>query len=475
MTALDETIHNVRTEVVRHNLCIGCGMCAGVCPRRALQMRFNSCGEYTSEPTENSCSSACSLCLQSCPFHSETPDEDQLGQELFGEIAGVQHRPETGYHLQSWLGFCTNQHQRLQSASGGLATWVQQQLLRQDIVDAVISVGPCHGPEKHFEYTMKTEDKQLRHCSRSAYYPVHLAEVVTHILNTSGRYAIIGLPCAVKALRLASRQMPRLQERVRVCLGLVCEMGRSRGYAEYLCALAGGAPHTLEQVSFRLKSSDRSVTDYGIALTWKSEDGQSVSRTIQRSQFYRDLGGRYFVPHACSFCDDTFCETADAVFMDAWLPQCNDYRGTSIALVRKPLIAGIIEGGIADSQLKAHRIPIDKAIQSQFSVVRKKRGIVHCVSSYARKKGQRIPAKRKPLPGLKLSFFDRQLAVRNYELAKASGKLWVKSEKDVQVFRRQILPWAKKVRTLHRCQFLAKNPRRAVGRLLHILKKKQVS
>lgn len=474
MTALNEMIHNVITEVVRHNLCIGCGLCAGICPHEALQMQFNSFGEYTPEPTANSCSSTCSICLKTCPFYAENPYEDQLGQELFGKIAGVQYRPETGYHLQSWLGFCADEKQRLRSASGGLATWVQQQLLRQNIVDAVISVTPCNGPEKLFEYTIKTREEELGLCARSAYYPVHLAEIVRHILKTQEKYAVIGLPCAVKGLRLAARQSPRLRDRIRFHLGLVCEMSRSRGYTEYLCALAGGKPDKVKQIQFRLKSSDHSVTDYGISLKWKSEGGESVCKTIYRSQYYDRLSGRYFVPHACSFCDDTFCETADAVFMDAWLPQCNDYRGASIVLVREPLIAEIIEKGIADSHLQAHRLSIEKALQSQFSVVRKKRGVIHFVSKHAKKKGQHILPKRKPLSGLKLSFWDRWLAIRNYELAKASRDIWVKSNKDVHVFCRQILPWANRVRAISRWQFFIRNPHRAVNRLLKILKAKKV-
>ena len=74
MIALNEMIHNVITEVVRHNLCIGCGLCAGICPREALQMQFNSLGEYTPEPTANSCSSTCSICLKTCPFYAENRD-----------------------------------------------------------------------------------------------------------------------------------------------------------------------------------------------------------------------------------------------------------------------------------------------------------------------------------------------------------------------------------------------------------------
>jgi len=408
------------------------------------------------------------MCLQSCPFVDGNPDEDELAKGLFASFSGIQHRPETGYYLQSWVGSCSDEQQRLKSASGGLATWVQRQLLRQQMVDVVISVKSCRGPGRLFQYTVNTSEEEIELCARSAYYPVHLADVVRHILKTDARYAIIGLPCAIKGLRLAARQLPVLRERVCFHLGLVCEMNRSRGYAEYLCALAGGMPDKLEQIQFRLKSKNYSVTDYGISLEWQAEGGDLVSKNIRRSQYYERLNGRYFVPRACSFCDDTFCETADAVFMDAWLPECNDYRGSSIVVVREPHIAEMVERGVADHELRIKPVSIETALQSQVSVIRKKRGMINYVSAFAKKKGQCVPQKRRMLPDLSISFLEKRLAVKNYELAMESRHIWPECGKSLETFWRQIQPVARKIRTLARLRFVFSKPGLAVKRLLRV-------
>lgn len=39
---------SVITNVVRHDLCIGCGLCAALCPQEALEMAWNQHGEYNS-------------------------------------------------------------------------------------------------------------------------------------------------------------------------------------------------------------------------------------------------------------------------------------------------------------------------------------------------------------------------------------------------------------------------------------------
>lgn len=36
---------NVIDKVVHKSLCIGCGVCAGLCPNHALRMEFNAYGE----------------------------------------------------------------------------------------------------------------------------------------------------------------------------------------------------------------------------------------------------------------------------------------------------------------------------------------------------------------------------------------------------------------------------------------------
>jgi len=56
----------VITNTVKHDLCIGCGLCAALCPQDILAMQWNRYGEYN--PVEVSpCTTECGLCLKGLP------------------------------------------------------------------------------------------------------------------------------------------------------------------------------------------------------------------------------------------------------------------------------------------------------------------------------------------------------------------------------------------------------------------------
>ncbi len=129
---------NVVSEIVKSQLCIGCGVCAAVCPSENLKMNWNEYGEHN--PYEQgSCLENCSLCLNVCPFARGNDNEDILGIKLFGSVPGIKHRTETGYFLNTFVGFSRN---RPIAASGGITTFLLEKLLQIGSVDKIICVKP---------------------------------------------------------------------------------------------------------------------------------------------------------------------------------------------------------------------------------------------------------------------------------------------------------------------------------------------
>ena len=244
---------NVCTEVVGKNLCIGCGICASICPHENLKIEFNKFGEYNAFETGNICDEKCHLCLDVCPFYNNKDNEDVLGKKLFAETPGIKHTPETGYYIDAFVGYSSVKSHRENGASGGLATWTLEKLLTDNLVDHVACVSPNNDFEKLFKFKICNTTREVRECSRSCYYPVETSEFIKHILQHEGRYAIIGLPCVCKAVRLATQVNPKLKSRIKFVLGLVCGQMKSKFFAEYICALGGGDPHSLNGITFRIK------------------------------------------------------------------------------------------------------------------------------------------------------------------------------------------------------------------------------
>jgi len=429
---------NVCTEVVAKNLCIGCGICASVCPRENLKIEFNKFGEYNAFEIGNSCGEKCNLCLMVCPFYKNKDNEDTLGKKLYAETPGIKHTLETGYYIDSFVGYSNIKSHREKGASGGLATWTLEKLLTDNLVDHVACVSGNNDPEKLFKFKICNTPEEVRECSRSCYYPVETSEVIKHILSHKGRYSIIVLPCMCKAIRLAMQLIPKLKRRIRFMLGLVCNQTKSKYFIEYICGLGGGDPNCLKQVTFRIKDPSRPASDFG--LKFISENGVNPSRegvVFWTEGMNRIWSDRYFTPNACDFCDDVFAETADVSFMDAWLPEyVTDGKGHSIVLTRNQEINDLF---LSECHKKrtVKLISIGETISSQSSVLFYKRSMIG--ERYRRYRRASLPT-RPIRSGLMSScrYDQRVEAGIKLRISKESPSQWISAGKDIERFKERM-------------------------------------
>lgn len=386
---------NVCDVIVKNDLCIGCGLCTAICPPKVLRMEFNDLGEYQAIEYKEGCLPNCNLCLEVCPFWDRNENEDGLGNSLFGHEPKMLHQPETGYYLQGFAGYVQVEPYREIGASGGVATWLLENLLTRGMVDYVVCVGSQSNPNQMFKFVVCHTPEEVRAASRSCYYPVELSEVIQYILNNDGRYAVTGLPCFVKGMRLAMRRIPKLRRRIVVICGLVCSQTQSKHYTEYLCKIKGGDPTSLEEVTFRIKDPARPANDYGFRFRSKA------GRVKEGSIFFKEGMGElwlngYFTPTACLFCDDVFAETADITFMDAWLPQYQqDPKGHNLVLVRSKSMLDVLQIGIAAEDLNLKPIGVHEIIKSQQGGLKRKRIILPLrIASKRKENPPYLPRKR---------------------------------------------------------------------------------
>jgi len=453
---MTETKHkSVITEVVANDLCIGCGTCAAVCPRHSLSVAFNQYGEYTARMEADACPHGCRLCLSVCPFFETQANEDVLGEDLFGGDADIQHTPETGYYLDAFVGHTNVAGRRRRSASGGLATWLLETLLRENRVDYVICVSATADSDKRFQFTVCRTAEEVRAGAGSCYYPVEMSGILQHIAAHEGRYAVIALPCFCKAIRLAMKRLGVLQQRIAYVLGLVCGQAKSAFFAEYACALGGGDPHRLNRVEFRVKDPDRPASDYGLKFVSGAADSKQQEGIVFQTQGVSQAWGRrYFTPTACGFCDDVFAEAADACFMDAWLPRyARDWQGHSILLVRQRQILELVRACAKDRSVTCRPLPIREVIASQRSGLRSKRGDIRHRIRIARRARRVVPAKRLAKCTVRLCLVRKRLVQVQSLVSQQSRRQWVESAKDLSRFVEAMAPCEKRLRRL---QFLWK-------------------
>lgn len=454
---------NVIQEVVGNGWCIGCGMCAAVCPKNRLEIRWNERGEYNPVEVDGcaDCGKNCSLCYQVCPAHGNTKNETEIGREWYGDVKGIQQTDETGYYLSSYVGYSNKNDHRKNGASGGMATWTLESLLKTGAIDAVAAVGRTTDPDKLFEFKICKTVEDIRACSRSAYYSVETSQVIRHILHNDGTYAIIGLPCVCKAIRLAQDKFPKLKQRIKYVLGLTCGHQCSKFFAEYICALGGGNPHELKEFIFRKKDLTQPASN--LAMYFRSGEGKDL---VNRQVLWSDGVGfayvnGYFQLPGCFYCDDIFAECADADFMDAWLPEYSKKpEGHSLVLVRDFRIDEYIQKVIRND-LPIAQLPVEKVIQSQQGVLDRKRRRNSDPGTF--------PVLRSRLHKHPIILQPELLRVQT-AIAKTSSLQWNSCAKNFLAFTESMLPLRKRLAKYQKRQRFLRLPCRIYGRIKRILK-----
>ena len=451
---------NVLHNVVNMGWCVGCGMCAAVCPKGRLEIRWNERGGYNPVESEGyvECNKNCHLCYQVCPAHGYTKNETEIGTSLYGNIPDIHFRKETGYYLDSYVGY--SKDHRPAGASGGMASWTLETLLTSGEVDAVAAVSRTANPDKLFEFKICHSVEDIRACGRSAYYPVEISQVIQYVLQNEGRYAIICLPCVCKAVRLAQEKLPKLKRRITHVLGLTCGHQCSKFFAEYICALGGGDPHELREIIFRTKDLSQPASNPGITFRSGKGDTEVHKQVLWKDGVGSAYTNGYFQIPGCFYCDDVFAECADITFMDAWLSEyVKDPEGTSLVVVRGNQLKKMLQEATQRGCLSCQLLPIKKIIQSQRGVLERKR-------TRRQEKGE-VPELRNNV--LKWQFIHMPVLELQKKIAQFSTAAWT-AARSYESFNKDIMPLKNKLQKQQKKKNLILFPFRAIRKILNALK-----
>lgn len=346
-------------HVCEDGFCIGCGGCQAVEP--AIQISLNKYGEYVADLSRASIEGK-RKASQVCPFTSPI-NESVLSVEQF---PGLTEHEAIGNYAALYAGYA--QADRDSGSSGGILTYILKRLFEVEEIDYAVLVRPRSGGGSRgleFGFEVITNAQDVSSGATSFYYPVTYSEVLKFIAENPGRYAITGVPCFHKALRLLKRQDPIYEERIKYQLGLVCGQLKSALYFEYLLRRAG-APGHVASASFRRKAPEGRADEYYFEAITANQAGQQHTYRVGNRQIGVNWGMGLFKPKACDYCDDVFAETADIAVMDGWLPQfVADGRGTSLIVVRDARLVDLLASGREASELHLEDLSVADMVKSQ--------------------------------------------------------------------------------------------------------------
>ena len=352
-------------SVVANGVCVGCGGCE-VATSGRIPVRLTTRGQYEAD-LANASAQDKELGSRACPFSPESRNEDQIADDLF---VGTDKDPRLGHYTSMFAGRIEDAGTVEKSSSGGLTTWILNRLLERNEVDAVIHVKDSDNPL--FGYVISRTSDEVLGARKSKYFPASFGDVVNSIKGDGLRYAFVGVPCAVRSVRLVTEEDPALAEQLPFLVGIVCGHLKSSAYAESFAWQLGVVPDDIETVDFRIKEPELTSRQYSFGVKSRSSGLWSKEQTL--SLFGGNWGHAVFQLDACNYCDDVFAETADVVIGDAWLSKYEiDWRGTNVVVTRNSTIDSLFKEGAANGEFMHENLDVDSVARTQAGNFRHRR------------------------------------------------------------------------------------------------------
>jgi coenzyme F420-reducing hydrogenase beta subunit len=417
------------TELISHGFCVGCGICVGLCADKTINMVWNKYGALEPEDGIRTCSNF-QTNTRVCPFADglingiSNPTEDEIAENFFkSKKINLNRNRYIGLFSHCYVGYSENY--RKSSTSGGLATWILTHLLNTKRIDYAFCVHPSEKKDKLFEYRLCSNGDEILTGSKSKYYPVHLADVIKHILGHEAKYAIVSLPCFIKGLRYAQELNSDLKKRVTFIVGLFCGGLKTSYFTEYFAAKIGVGKDKIINPQYRIKNEGDTSKNYSFG--WINPDNIRKNRVIRVKNLGDLWGPGYFQLKACDYCDDITSELADISAGDAWIqPYIEDWKGNNVIITRSNLAETIIIEGINKGEIKLEEISTVQVEKSISGNIRHRRiGLSYRLRINS---GAPIPKKR-VLPKKTPNLIHSMVFKQRMKLRQRSHDLWLDQRK----------------------------------------------
>ena len=428
------------------------GSCAIV--DKNISILLNEYGIYEEKILLNDDYELDSLIEYVCPNLNDKVDESLVSKKLYGDIDNINYDEKIGYYVSLYAGYVKEGDYREKGSSGGMGTWILKELFEKDLIDGVIHVKENSDKDSAilFKYDISNSIEEIKSGSKTKYYPVEFSEVLKKVKEQPGRYAIVGIPSFIMAIRLLSEKDEIIKERIKYTIGLVSGHQKSSKFAESLAWQVGIKPGSLKHINFRKKLPNRSSNDYGVEITGEI-DGKIVSIIKPTKELLgQNWGEGYFKPLTSDFTDDVMNETADITLGDAWLEEYEkDDKGNNIIIVRNLVIESLIQDGIKNDKLNLDIVNANTINRSQAAHYRH----THDELSYRLFKKDKVnqwrPKKRVEASN-NISFLRRRVQDMREEISTKSHLVYKKAVEldDLDYFKKEMKKLSKKYNNFYK-------------------------
>ncbi len=327
--------------IITHGLCTGCGLCASLVGRDRLDMQVTSYGQI--RPRAKAKLDAATLKgIQSiCPGIRVTgADASQVASArtmhpVWGPIRSL-HR--------SWA---TDEAVRFRAAAGGSMTALGVFLLESGKVDSILHVRASSAKPMLTDAQISTTAEAVNSGAQSRYGPAAPLVHVHRLLDEGRRFALLGKPCDVAAIRNLARIDPRVEEQIPYCLTFFCGGIPTLHTARKIASHHGVAEDEVEVFRWR-------GNGWPGPTHVKVRDGRTYDLSYDQTWFDPSQGWGYDMQFRCKICPDAIGELADVSCPDSWVmkdgkPIHEEAPGVNVLVARtergERLVAEAVDAG----------------------------------------------------------------------------------------------------------------------------------
>lgn len=298
---------HVVNQIVDRDLCVRCGACEPACPVDII--RFNE-RAYPYITDESRCILTCTRCLKVCP--GEIVNFSSLDRDMFS----IQPHPDsiTGIAKRAYVSYATDRNVRDRGTSGGLVTQILRYMLERKLIDGALVLGvSTAGGSWHQQPFIARTVADLTHAAKSKYLAVPFLQPLGEIEKVQGNYAVVGLPCYVHALRKYQKVSRKLRERIKLIIGLYCNVVFEPYLFDDVCSFNGIRKEEVANLHFR-----HGVWPGGVVAELSDGANHKVMKLEEMKDEFNLLKLLYTAPR-CNMCIDFSAEYADLAVGDPWL------------------------------------------------------------------------------------------------------------------------------------------------------------
>lgn len=382
---------HIVSDIVEHGLCVRCGACEPACPFDII--RFDEAA-YPYITNEAACPVNCKRCLKICP--GETVDFTALDKEMFGYSPHPQS--VTGIVRRALVTFSTDEQLRSAATSGGFTTQLLEYMMTRGYIDGALVLG-CISDEKGWRERpfIARSPQDLRSAIKSKYRLVPYLEPLKEIEAVDGRYAIVGLPCHIHAIKKYVNSTRKLKKRIIFTIGLYCNVAFEPKVYDELCEYNGIEKKDIRHLDFRAGHWPGTI----LATLQDGTKTKVLKAEEMRDEF--NLLKLFYAPDRCNMCTDFSAEYADISVGDPWLRGRPDGEfifpdGRTGVVTRTEFGDRMIDEAVEAGLIKTEEITLKTFMVNWERAARYKREFVPQNIAIHRALGYKVPDYNREMP-----------------------------------------------------------------------------